>query len=189
MTIGKTALFAAGFLGAVAVGVAIGPTVRHALPHSNTDPHAIAAPAPAAESKPAHAVAVAKKPHAEAARTASASSKTPAPAASETSTARAAIPLTEPRLHDRLKPVLNRGARMNLAADGFRSAEEFATVAHAARDTHVPFLVLKHRVLAEHRSLADAIHQANPNIDAKTAVTQARVEAKADMEAIAANTN
>jgi hypothetical protein len=189
MTIGKAVLLAAGFVGAVALGVAVGPTVRHALPHSNTDAHSIAAPAPAADSKPAPA-AVAKKPHAEAARSARASSNTPITAASETSTSRAAaIPPTEPRLYDRLKPVLNRGARMNVAADGFRSAEEFATVAHAAHDTHVPFLVLKHRVLTEHRSLADAIHQANPNIDAKAAVTQARAEAKADMQAIAGNAN
>jgi hypothetical protein len=51
------------------------------------------------------------------------------------------IPLSDPRLHDRVKPLLNRGARMPIAAEGFRSAEEFATVAHAARNTSVPFMV------------------------------------------------
>jgi hypothetical protein len=94
------------------------------------------------------------------------------------------IPVSEPRLHDRLKPVLNRGTRMEIAAEGFRSAEQFATVAHAARNTNVPFMVLKHRVLDEGRTLADAIHEAKPHIDAKAEVRRAQMAAKSDLAAV-----
>ena len=94
------------------------------------------------------------------------------------------MPVSEPRLHAELKPVLNRGANMDVAAEGFRSAEEFATVAHAARNTGVPFMVLKHRVLIEGRTLADAIHEAKPEIDAKAEVARAEVAAKSDLVAV-----
>ena len=91
------------------------------------------------------------------------------------------MPASEPRLQARLKPVLNRGARMDVAAEGFRSAEEFATVAHAARNTEVPFMVLKHRVLIDGRTLADAIHESKPAIDAKAEVARAEAAAKSDI--------
>jgi hypothetical protein len=94
------------------------------------------------------------------------------------------FPASEPRLHARLKPVLNRGARMDVAAEGFRSAEQFATVAHAARNTDVPFMVLKHRVVTEGRTLADAIHEARPEVDAKTEVARAEAAAKSDIAAV-----
>ena len=73
---------------------------------------------------------------------------------------------------------------MEIAADGFRSAEEFATVAHAARNTNLPFMVLKHRVLTEGRTLADAIHDSRPDVDPKAEVVRARAAAKADLEAV-----
>jgi hypothetical protein len=82
-----------------------------------------------------------------------------------------------------LKPVLNRG-RTWPAADGFRDAEQFATVAHAARNTEVPFVLLKHRVLNEGRSLADAIHASKPDVDAKGETSRAATEAKSDIAAI-----
>jgi hypothetical protein len=80
--------------------------------------------------------------------------------------------------------VLNRGAKMDVAAEGFRSGEEFATVAHAARNTNVPFLVLKHQVLEEGRSLADAIHQVKPDVDAKAEAARAQAAAKSDIAAV-----
>jgi hypothetical protein len=94
------------------------------------------------------------------------------------------IPLSDPRLHDRVKPLLNRGAQMAIAAEGFRNAEEFAMVAHAARSTSVPFMVLKHRVLSEGRTLADAIHEAKPDIDAKAEVKRAQTAAKLDIASV-----
>ena len=56
------------------------------------------------------------------------------------------------------------------------------TVAHAARNTKVPFMVLKHRVLNEGQSLADAIHEFKPALDAKAEVQRARVAARTDLD-------
>jgi hypothetical protein len=74
---------------------------------------------------------------------------------------------------------------MTIASDGFASGEQFATVAHAARNTSVPFVVLKHRVLTEGRTLADAIHEFKPALDAKAEVARAREAARADLRDIA----
>jgi hypothetical protein len=92
--------------------------------------------------------------------------------------------LSDPRLHDRVRPLLNRGAKIDIAAEGFRSAEEFATVAHAARNTNVPFMVLKHRVLTEGRPLADAIREVKPEVDARAEVKRAQMAARSDVAAV-----
>jgi hypothetical protein len=96
----------------------------------------------------------------------------------------AAVPATQPDLQARLKPVLNRGTRMEVAAAGFRDAEQFATVAHAARNTGVPFAVLKHRVLEERQTLARAIRSSKPDLDAQREVARARRAARDDIAAI-----
>jgi hypothetical protein len=178
MGIGKAAGITFGFLGALALGIAIGPTVREAInaPDRTVDETAPLARDVAeqekdrAASSPAHAKTRRAAP--------SATTRAASPVAP-------AVSVSEPKLHDRLKLVLNRGARMDLAADGFSSAEQVATVAHAARNTNVPFVVLKHRVLNEGRSLADAIHEAKPDIDARAEVKRAREAAKADLAAVA----
>jgi hypothetical protein len=169
MTIGKAAALTAGFIGAMALGVIVGPSItdREA---TTTAPTASVAPAP----------------------------ETPAPAAAPapvrmTKERRAEIKVREnlaamssasPELHQRLKPVLNRGAKMDVAAQGFRDAEQFATVAHAARNTEVPFMVLKHRVVTEKQSLAEAIAASKPNLDAKREAARARMAAREDIDAI-----
>ena len=86
-----------------------------------------------------------------------------------------------PELEQRLQPLLNRGANMAVASDGFQSAEQFATVAHAARNTDVPFMVLKHAVVDDRESLAAAIHTFKPNVDAPSQANLARAEARADL--------
>jgi hypothetical protein len=98
-----------------------------------------------------------------------------------------AEPVTVPAsaLHERLKPVLNRGADMAYAADGFRDAEQFATVAHAARNTEVPFLLLKHRVLNEGKSVAEAIRESKPAVNAAVEANLARAQARSDIASIA----
>ena len=97
-----------------------------------------------------------------------------------------AIPATEPELHKRLKPVLNAYTNVSTAARGFRDGEQFAAVAHAARNTGAPFQVLKHLVLEKGLTLAAAIALARPDIDAKVEAERARVMARADIAAIAA---
>ena len=93
------------------------------------------------------------------------------------------IPVSAPELHARLKPVLARGTKLPLAVEGFTSAEQFAMVAHAAKNTQVPFILLKHRVLAEGQSLEAAIRASKPDLDAKSEVERARSAARSDIAA------
>ena len=96
-----------------------------------------------------------------------------------------AVPASEPELHKRLKPVLNPHTDVSSAATGFRDAEQFAAVAHAARNTGAPFQVLKHQVLTEGRTLTAAIRAARPDADAAVEAERARVMARGDVVAIA----
>ena len=94
------------------------------------------------------------------------------------------IPVSAPELHARMKPVLARGTKLPIAAEGFKDAEQFATVAHAARNTQVPFILLKHRVITEGQSLEEAIRASKPDIDAKREVARARAAARSDIAAL-----
>jgi hypothetical protein len=87
----------------------------------------------------------------------------------------------EPDLQKRAKQVLNPGAKLELAAADFQSVEQFMTVAHAAKNTGVPFMVLKDRVLNQKTTLADAIHELKPTVDAKSEVARARAAAAEDL--------
>lgn len=163
MTIGKGTALALGFAGAVAFGIWIGPYV-----YDRGD----ATRAPVAE---------ATVPAAEAAPAATARTQR-APAQERF----AVIPASSPELHRRLKPVLTEGTNLTIAARGFRDGEQFAAVAHAARNTGVPFMVLKQRVLEERMSLAAAIRELKPDVDAAREANRARILARADIAAIAA---
>ena len=168
MTMGKMTALAFGLVGGFALGVWTGPYLVERADRDESAVHqtVVVPSTPAAPSAPAgEAKARPARPRAAA------------------PTAR--VDVTEPALHARLKPVLNRGANLAVAADGFRSAEEFATVAHAARNTEVPFMVLKHRVLHEGKSLAQAIRESKPAIDAANEASQARAQARSDIAAIA----
>jgi hypothetical protein len=76
---------------------------------------------------------------------------------------------------------MNQGTKMELAADGFPNAETFAAVAHAAHNTRIPFVLLKHRVLNEGKSLATAIKESQPDVDASVEADLARVQARRDL--------
>lgn len=166
MTVGKASALAVAFVGAVALGVAVGPSLRHSV--SDRPFMMDGQYAPGAEPEAAAPAAVARPTSAR---------KVPEMKVST-------VAASEPKIQERLKPVLNRGTRLELAADGFGSAEQFATVAHAAHNTSVPFVVLKHRVLTEKRTLADAIRESKPAIDARAEVARARAEAKSDIDAV-----
>jgi hypothetical protein len=97
------------------------------------------------------------------------------------------IPVSAPEFHARIKPVLARGTKLPLAVEGFTSAEQFATLAHAARNTQVPFILLKHRVLIEGQSLEEAIRASKPEIDAHVEALRAKGEARADILSLTIN--
>jgi len=99
------------------------------------------------------------------------------------------IPVSAPELHARMKPVMARGTKLPLAVAGFTDAAQFAALAHAARNTQVPFILLKHRVLTEGQSLEDAIRASRPDIDAKTEALKAKGAARADILSLTMNSS
>jgi hypothetical protein len=170
MTLGKTAGLTAGLIGAFGLGIAVGPSLMHRQSQTTSAPAAAvsddAAAGTAQPVRPAGSTAATRK-------------------AFNRNKVVIVAPATHPELQRRLKPVLNRGADLEKAADGFRNGEEFATVAHAARNTQVPFMLLKHRVLEERMSLDAAIRASKPDADARAEATRARTEAKADVADLA----
>ena len=99
------------------------------------------------------------------------------------------IPVSAPELHARMKPVLARGTKLPIAAEGFTDAAQFATLAHAARNTQVPFILLKHRVLTQGQSLEEAIRASRPDLDARVEALRAKGEARADILSLTMNTS
>ena len=96
------------------------------------------------------------------------------------------LPATQAELHDRLKPLMNRGTRMEQAAEGFRDAEQFAAVAHAAKNTGAPFMVLKSRILEDGRTLRAALQELRPDLNATIEAQRAQAEARSDVAAVQA---
>jgi hypothetical protein len=176
MTFGRASVLAMSLLGAVALGVWIGPhvTKQRAVGETNVTN--------------SQATQVAEAQPAETNVAASPAQPTPKPRAPRRITKQRATPQRatpgvisfSPEVQKRMQPLLNKGADMNIASEGFRSAEQFATVAHAARNTEVPFMVLKHRVLDERETLAAAIHASKPDLNAADEANRARAQAKGD---------
>ncbi len=94
-------------------------------------------------------------------------------------------PASAPAVQKQVKLLLNAGADPEMAAQGFGNARELITVAYAARNTDIPFVLLKHRVLRERMSLASAIQQSRPELDEVAEVNRARAEARADLSRMA----
>lgn len=176
MTVGKAGLIVAGLVGVVALGVVTVPTIQENL--SKTDAPVTravepSAPAPAATRPASRARATSpRKADVTAVKTESNTIET------------VAVSVWEPQLRKRAKTVLNPGAKLEIAAADFANAEQFMTVAHAARNTQVPFMVLKDRVLNQGQSLAEAIDEFKPDLDAKAEVTRARAAAREDLESV-----
>jgi hypothetical protein len=96
----------------------------------------------------------------------------------------ATLSASEPEVQKQLKPIMNPGTKMEIAAEGFRDAEQFATVAHAAHNTKIPFMVLKHGVLDQGKSLAAAIEEYKPALNGAAEVRRAREAARKDVAAV-----
>jgi hypothetical protein len=161
MTLGKASAVALAIVGALALGIWISPEVRNATQ-----------PAPAGS-----VVQGSGLPNQGQAATAARAENVSKPAAKPV----AVIPATEEKVQDHVKPLLNKGANMEKASSGFRDAETFVTLAHASRNTEIPFVLLKHRVLTEKKSLVSAIRESKPNLDATVEASRARAEAKSDL--------
>jgi len=185
MKTGKTSAATLGLVGGLALGAWIGSemTVMNRAVASS-EPAAVTAQAveePAAPATSARAKRVIRVP-----RAASSAAVVGAPTPESAPKLVMTIPVSAPELHRAMKPVLARGTKLPLAVEGFSSAEQFATLAHAARNTQVPFILLKHRVLTEGQSLEAAIRASKPDLDARTEVARARDAARSDIAALAA---
>ena len=179
MTVGKTALLTAGFVAVFALGILTGPTIRGQW-SKVTAPEATVATAAAEPSVPAPAKAERPAPRA---RSSSPRANEMVARKDAPGTVRmVAVSMWEPELRDRVKAVLNPGSHLELAAEGFGDPELFVTVAHAARNTNVPFVLLKDRVLNRGQSVSEAIHEFKPELDAKAEVSRARIAARSDLD-------
>ena len=178
----KTSAATLGLVGGLALGVWIGSEMTSGREAATPGPAVVgttvaeeaAAPTPP-PAKPKRVTRVAR---------ASVPADVDAPAPESTPKLVMTIPVSAPELHARMKPVLARGTKLPLAVEGFTSAEQFATLAHAAKNTQVPFILLKHRVLAEGQSLEEAIRASKPDIDAKAEAARARSSARSDIASL-----
>jgi hypothetical protein len=177
MTFGRASALVLSLLGAVALGVWIGPHVtKRGATETNVAQTQINQ-SPAAPSD---------VPVSPAAKQRATARRAPAAKATAPRGTPGVISFT-PEVQKRVQPLLNKGADMTLASDGFPSAEQFATVAHAARNTEIPFMVLKHRVLDEKQTLAAAIEASKPELNSSKEANRAREQAKADFADAAAD--
>ena len=182
----KTSAAALGLVGGLALGVWIGSEMTSGREAATPEPAVVA-------TQMAEEPAATTPQRAQPRRVARATRES-APAAVEAPAPESApklvmtIPVSAPELHARMKPLLARGTKLPVAVEGFTSAEQFATLAHASKNTQVPFILLKHRVLSEGQSLEQAIRASKPDLDAKSEVARARMAAKEDLAAVSAVT-
>ena len=172
MTFGKAAALTASLVGAMAFGVWVGPYITDRAATLQSSQPAISEPA-AEKTDVAAPVRKAAKPRAAIKRTDNANT-----ASVQT------VSVSAPRLHQRLKPLLNRGADMAIVSQGFKSAEDLAATVHAARNVDVPFMLLKHRIVDQGKSLTAAIRETKPDVNAEKAAAQARAQAREDLGGI-----
>jgi len=82
----------------------------------------------------------------------------------------------------KVTPLLN-GMDLSKAASGFRSEEQFLAALHAAKDLNVSFDSIKAEMTGSPRdSLAQAIHDVAPTVDASAAAKTAAGEARTDIK-------
>jgi hypothetical protein len=181
MSFAKGIALVLGFVAAVALGVWIGPHITHrgaadATASSQTSVNTGVNDLPAATVKRVPSTpraATKQRKAAEAIAVRKSIGTTPR-----------AVSVIAPTLHDRLKPLLNKGANMDRASEDFGDAEQFAAVAHAARNTDIPFMVLKHRIVYERTSLEAAIQELKPDLNAAVEARRAHMQAKSDISAL-----
>jgi hypothetical protein len=178
MTFGKATALTAGLVGAMAFGVWVGPHLTN-RGDKTKDATSVHATEPAASSASATKTTTAPRPRTPVAR-GDATTAAAAPNAANNT----AVPLSAPQLHKRLKPLLKPGADMTIVSDGFRNAEDFAATVHASKNTNVPFMILKHQVVDERKSLANAIRASKPDANASLEADLARSEARSDLASL-----
>ncbi len=181
MTSFKTPLIALCISGLTIAGCATPSTSSTDANASSTDPSVAAPPiTPPPPPIDSHLATPVMKPgmsKTPSTRTTPAPLSLPAPAPS----AAKAVSITpvNATIRSTVKPILRSGTDINIAAEGFRTPEQFVAVARAARNLDIPFMPLKHDVLDRHMTLAQAIHAYKPNAKATLEADRAMAEARA----------
>lgn len=84
----------------------------------------------------------------------------------------------------RLTPLLPPGLSLADAAKGFHSEHEFIAALHASRNLNIPFAQIKAEMTGrDHDTLAVAIFEQQPNVDALAEARKAMNQAKTDLQA------
>ncbi len=169
MTFAKMTTVAIGFVAAMGLGVWVGPYI--------TDRDDVTAPLAETEVSSTENETSVTTP-------AAAPIRRSTPRAGRTVDTIAAVSVSAPDLHERLKPVLNRGTDIAVASEEFEDATQFAAVAHAAHNTGIPFMLLKNRVLNEKMSLAEAIRASDKHVDAEIEADLAVASARSDLASV-----
>jgi hypothetical protein len=177
VALGRASLTGAAVVGAFLIGIWIGPRVMHG-PGVSPSPVGLVPGATPEET----AAALADKPPLTVETTRSGARPT-RPLALRRVAARS-VAASVPLLQKRLKPLLNQGADMRIASEGFRDGEQFARLGHAARNVDVPFMLLKYQVLNQGQTLAEAIRSAKPELNATIEAERAGAEARSDVAAL-----
>lgn len=86
------------------------------------------------------------------------------------------------KLSARLEKLLP-GANIQEASGGFKSVGQFVAAAHVSNNLNIPFNQLKSTMMGPpQKSLGEAIHQINPDVDAKAEAKKAEKQAKKDID-------
>lgn len=80
-----------------------------------------------------------------------------------------------------VKPLLQPGTDLTMASEGFATREAFVATAYAAKNLGIPFVVLKDRIVAQRLSLASAIREVKPEVNAKAEADRATAEARSEI--------
>ena len=170
MTFAKTSALVLAIGGAFAIGVWTGPyltdSVRTARMDATSPVAPVAQPA-AAEAAPQPAMRVRRA--------------VDRPAANPFEPVMTA---SAPAVQKVAGSVLNQGTNLEVAADGFNDATLFVSTAYAARNTGIPFMLLKHRMLKEGHTLSEAIRLSKPELDAMVEMERARAKARAVVQGL-----
>jgi hypothetical protein len=170
-------LTGAALVGAFVIGVWIGPRVMH-----RNDVNAFPAGWVPGASPEETAAVLTTKPRPIAAKTTDARPAKAVRVAFTEAEPAVAVPASAQSLQRKLQPLLNRGANMQIASEGFRDGEQFAASVHASRNADIPFMVLKHHVVDDGQTLAQAIRSTKPGVDATAEAKRAHQEARSDLE-------
>lgn len=86
-----------------------------------------------------------------------------------------------PKLSSRLAGLLPAGTNMQRAASGFKNLGQFVAAVHVSHNLGIPFDQLKAKTTGSGaESLGKAIHQLDPNADAKAEAKKAESQARQD---------